>query len=449
MSEVTKENIATVTDALNEYLERLKASKENTMDIVDFVKFMNPKFVEAGYRHLPKIPRQKSRQTNILLIHDTSAGDFILLSPAIREIRRVYPKAKIKLFVSISAENLAELCPYVDEVISFDDSKHFQTFADAFEFSIEHMKKFLTERIDICYAFGHFPYTSFMMFMSGAKERICFRFDRESYGGGNSPFPLQNDFNFLATISAPPFLYGHHHVDCNMSLLDFQLGAPVVNRRPEIWCNKADMETAKNIFQGREENFYAFNMGGSAACKKYPPKKYADFIKMILQEEPDANFLIIGGGEEDLKSAEIFRESIGEEIFSKHFIDATNKLTYRQSAAAISLCKFYIGNDTGTMHAAAAVQRPILAVFSFPADLPVHLFDTVRAYRPYNTPSVVIQPAKALPECRNSSEYSQYGCKITGVTHCIAQIEPETLLKGFHTLKDLVEKKSFKTVYLS
>ena len=257
-------------------------------------------------------------------------------------------------------------------------------------------------------------------------------------------------FSFLATKSAPPFLYGNHHVDCSMSLLDFQLGAPVENRRLEIWGNRKDLEVAKDIFQGREGIFYALNFGGSAPCKKYPPEKYADLVKMILQEEPEINFLIIGGGEKDLDSAKIFRESLGEELFNKHFIDATDKLTYRQSAMAISLCKMYIGNDTGTMHAAAATQCPVLAVFAFPADLPKHLFDTVRAYRPYKTASVIVQPAKALQECGGEKYlYSQYGCKIMEMPHCITQVEPETIFQGFHILKERVAKKLIDTVYIS
>lgn len=446
MPEVTKENFEVVTNAFDEYLRYISDGK--VIDVKYFVDFMEQKFFQAGYRDLPKIPRSHSAQTNILLIHDTSAGDLILMSPVIREIRRVYPHAKIKLLLSYVAENLAECCPHVDEIISFQDNKKIPDIKGYFEFAFQQAKNFLNERIDICYAFGHFAYTPLIMYMCGAKERICFLFNREKYGGGNTPFPLNNSMNIFATKSAPPFLYGSHHVDCNMSLLDFQLGAPVFDRHLEIWCDKEDVEIAKNIFQGRSGNFYALNMGGSAGCKKYPPQNYAAVVKMILQEEPEINFIILGGGDKDLESAKVFRESLGEEIFNKHFIDATDKLTYRQSALAVSHCKMYIGNDSGIMHAAAAVKCPVLAVFAFPADAPKHLFDTVRAYRPYKTPNVVIQPANALPECRNDI-YSQYGCKMTDTPHCIAQIKPETVFKGFHLLKERTAKKMFETKYIA
>ena len=44
--------------------------------------------------------------------------------------------------------------------------------------------------------------------------------------------------------------------------------------------------------------------------------------------------------------------------------NAAGELTVRQSAAVLDHCKMYLGNDTGTMHLAAAQSVPCVALFS-------------------------------------------------------------------------------------
>ena len=288
------------------------------------------------------------------------------------------------------------------------------------------------------------------MYMCGAKERVAPLFDDDSrmkWPALNCECPYKIT-NVLATLLAPQFQFGDHLVDWYLSLLDTLMKVPISNREIEFWYLPIDMHRAKTFLFGKTDPIYALNMGGRQGSKCYPPEKYADFVKMILQEEPDANFVILGGGEEDEKSVEIFKQRLGEKLFNRNVSNGVGKLTYQQSAALLKFCKIYIGNDTGTMHIAAAMKCPVLGVFSFPADLPQSPFDTVRMYRPYHVPNVVIQPEKSLPECAEQKIYMIYGCK-ENFPHCIAQIEPETIFKGFHLLKERIEQGLTETLYLS
>ena len=100
----------------------------------------------------------------------------------------------------------------------------------------------------------------------------------------------------------------------------------------------------------------------------------------------------------------------------------------------------YIGNYTGTMHVAAAVKCPILAVHCFPTDLYSDSWVDSEMFSPYKVPSVVVQPVHALDGCKVNSPYWHIGCRSAN-PHCITQIEPETLFKGFHLLKEKIAKK--------
>lgn len=185
-------------------------------------------------------------------------------------------------------------------------------------------------------------------------------------------------------------------------------------------------------------------MGGTWSLNHYPPEKYARLLKMIVNEEPTATFIILGSGQKDLDSAAIIKE-VAPKLYANNILDLTNKITYRQSAAVLSFCQMHIGNDTGTIHLAAATDCPVLEPICFPADLPMRKTDCPSRWYPYGVPSVIIQPEHTLPECKGLHAYR--GCA-ANFPHCITQIEPSTLLRGFHLLKDRIETKICEPLYI-
>ena len=111
MSAPTKENILSVMKGFADFFNHMLQT--NGFNLQEFVKFMEPKFKAAGYRDTDK----SITGGDILILTEIGAGDFVASSAAIREIRRIYPAAHITLVVHPRAFELAECCPYVDELI--------------------------------------------------------------------------------------------------------------------------------------------------------------------------------------------------------------------------------------------------------------------------------------------------------------------------------------------
>ena len=61
----------------------------------------------------------KDTVDSILVIRLDEIGDMVMMSPLLRELRRNYPSAHITLVVKPAVYNLVELCPYVDETLTF------------------------------------------------------------------------------------------------------------------------------------------------------------------------------------------------------------------------------------------------------------------------------------------------------------------------------------------
>ena len=431
-----------IINALNEYAE--KSIKAKSFALPDFIKFMEGKFKAAGYREPPKI----GEKLNVLIIHDAGIGDFVLMSGAIREIRRLYPAANITLVVNSGSLILAENCPYVDEVISLIDVK--KDFVGMYQSCAEMAKKILRCRYDICYAFIHRAWTPFFMYMTGAKIRIAppvKEIDEVCFLSKNNS--LLKSLDVFATDFVSMFAYnGEHMVDGFLSMTDSALKAPVANRELEVWYTALDLTAARNFLENNSRPLYAVAMGGVEYMKHYPPEKYAKLAEKILVDEPTATFVILGAGKDDLNSAQIFKQTLGEKISSKNVVDLTDKINFRHVAAVMSLCDMYIGNDTGAMHVAAAVKCPVLTPNCFAVELPHRRFDSVRYFSPYHVPSVIVQPKYALDGCKVTKPYDSMGCRVNK-PHCITQIHPETLYHGYHLLKVRIADKINTPLYIN
>lgn len=375
-------------------------------------------------------------------MHDDGVGDFMLTTAAIREIRRIYPDAYIALTVFPRSLSMAECCPYIDELLlCLPSNADWENIPSFYLWAVDFAKILLRQRFDICYCFSHYGYSAFLMYMSGAKIRISRNFFVENKNFKNTVY---NIYSFLSTDSVSNTYL--HEANRFLALIEHVLHARVTNRDLEAWYTPFDLNVAKMILINVQRPIYALCMGATSLTRHYPPEKYAKLIEMILYEDSTVSIAILGGGIDDAKSAEIFKNALDERFYNR-VLNFTNRLTYRQSAAVLSMCAMYIGNDTGTMHIAAAVKCPVLEPNCCPADLPNQNSRHSRLNSPYNVPSVLVQPKNALPECIFDNSYNGTGCRAE-IPHCITQIAPETIFKGFHILKERIAQNKIEPLYI-
>jgi len=93
------------------------------------------------------------------------------------------------------------------------------------------------------------------------------------------------------------------------------------------------------------------------AYKRWPAERFAELMR-CLYFEYGVRFVLFGGPGED-SIAEAIR-SHSQDIFIPSFV---GKLNIRRTAAAIAACDYFISNDSGLMHVAAAVKTPQIVLF--------------------------------------------------------------------------------------
>jgi heptosyltransferase III len=98
--------------------------------------------------------------------------------------------------------------------------------------------------------------------------------------------------------------------------------------------------------------------GSKMPAKQWGADNYNELGKRLLENVPQPTLLVFGGSEDAL---------VGDELCSQWGANSHNlagKLSIFGSAEILKNCSLYVGNDTGTMHLAAMVGTPCVALFS-------------------------------------------------------------------------------------
>jgi ADP-heptose:LPS heptosyltransferase len=103
----------------------------------------------------------------------------------------------------------------------------------------------------------------------------------------------------------------------------------------------------------------ALGPGSKMPAKKWFLERYIALCKRVVQRAPEIGFAVFGGPA-DREEGEALLSALGTP-YTANLAGTTDII---ESAAALQQCSLYLGNDTGTMHLAAAVGVPCVAVFT-------------------------------------------------------------------------------------
>lgn len=309
--------------------------------------------------------RERKRKMNLsqvkrlMVVRLDEIGDMVMTTPFLRELRRLLPDAWITLVVKPSIHNLVELCPYANEVLTYDWSAHrlfrpLQRHWRALRLAWKHL---WSRRFDLAilprWDADHYHGT-YLMYFSGAPWRVGY-----SENVNASKKRLNRGFDRLLThILGDNTL--KHEVEHNLDVIR-ALGGQVHDDRLELWIGQDDEVFADEILKGHEvqidELIVGFGpAGGNSPFKEWPASNFADLGRW-LQKEYGARILIVGAPGEEALGKHI-EDTVGSSV-----VNMVGKTTLRQMAALLKRCHFYIGNDAGPMHVAAAIDIPVVALF--------------------------------------------------------------------------------------
>jgi heptosyltransferase III len=140
---------------------------------------------------------------------------------------------------------------------------------------------------------------------------------------------------------------------------------------------------SKNVPAIWADRVAGFGPGSKWPSKVWPEERFLEVGRQLIQSR-DILPVVFGGSE---------NRELGQRLLNAwgRGANAAGELSVRHAAVALSYCRLYVGNDTGTMHLAAAVGTPCIAIMAA-IDWPGH-------WNPYGAGHTVLRRAVPCEGC--------------------------------------------------
>jgi heptosyltransferase-1 len=277
----------------------------------------------------------------ILILKPSSLGDVVQALPVLRLIKRHLPASEIFWWIDSSLAPLLENDPDLTGVVRFERRRwaaprHWPEMLHSIQWMREQQFDWV---IDLqCLArSGAFAWLTNGKFLIGLDEV------REGARG----------FYDVAVRRASFYT---HAVDWYLAVLP-RLGVPVHNHFTWLPEQSTVARAVKSRWQTDGGRWIAIQPGARWLNKHWPVEYFADLVRRLARKFPDARFAILGDGGDKPIGGIISR------IEPERCLNLCGQTSLREMVEWLRLCSMMITNDTGPMHVAAALGKPLVALF--------------------------------------------------------------------------------------
>lgn len=254
----------------------------------------------------------------ILFITSTRIGDAVLSMGILRHIENSYPDAQVTVACGPLVTTFFDGVPFVENVIALKKEKRNGHW-------IKLWKSVIGTKWDMV-----------IDLRNSAVSRLIFAKERFIFGGHISK--------------------DQHKVEQVSEVLKLETPSA-----PKLWFTDAQMEHARSLIPEGDRKVIGIGPTANWIGKTWPVENFIEVAQWMISAGGPMEGAVVAvfgaPGEED--DAYKLYEALPED----RRLDLIAKGKPAEAAACLSLCDFYIGNDSGLMHCAAAAGVKTVGVF--------------------------------------------------------------------------------------
>lgn len=278
----------------------------------------------------------------ILIRTPNHLGDCIMALPMINETREAYPGSSVTMLVPENLFDLFNPNPAIDEIIKIP-RQHVHGLI-----SVMKIKDLIAERkFDTGFVLPPSFGAAAGFKLGGVKNRIGYIADGRRLLL-TKPLPLPTPLNAA------------HRSELYFNLLRRGAGVDIDYIQPKLFLNDADIERAVALLSGfgvkEGDDYAAVSFQAVAESRRWGEDNYTELVKRIVTNL--GHKVILLGTDDDRKAGDRISAAAG----AKEVSNLAGKTSIREAAAILSRARFFVGNDSGPAHLAAAVGVPIVVL---------------------------------------------------------------------------------------
>ncbi|MBI5888729.1 MAG: glycosyltransferase family 9 protein [Deltaproteobacteria bacterium] len=287
---------------------------------------------------------------NILIVSSTAVGDTLLSTPAIRAVRKSYPKARIIALFNAANMELFANNPNIDAIIPYYGGYR------RFFSTIRKVRAYSPDLALILH--GNEPQATPMSYLAGASFILKLpNVSPFAFLLSNRP-PLQTceGRNGAAAWKDVP-----HGIEARLKTAGLAL-CKADGLKMDIFTDECDEAAANGFLKeaGVKDGdvIIGFQPGASTLSRQWFPERFIELGKRLRENSRRVHIVLTGSPAERRMCEDIAEGIGGREIV------AAGRLPLRQVAPLIKRFNVFVTGDTGPMHIAFAVGTPVVALFA-------------------------------------------------------------------------------------
>ena len=286
----------------------------------------------------------KKTVKRILAIKPSSLGDIFHVFPALELLRRNYPEAELDYLVHPAFAEVLDYSPFpVSRRILFDRKR------------LGSLSTLVPEFLSLVREVRRDRYDLIIDFQGLTRSAICALAARGPTVGFARPREAAARLGYRRGFEVPP----GHAVERNVNLVNALCGRNDSVPEPLLPENPAHAAALLALTGPLPEELVVLLPGSRWETKKFPPALFAEIVRRIHAARPACAFAVLGAAS-DRKEQTAIRAETGDGV---PLLELAGETTLGVMVEALRRARLVISNDSGPMHAAAALGRPVFGFF--------------------------------------------------------------------------------------
>lgn len=327
-----------------------------------------------------------------LIVRFSSIGDIVLTTPVVRSLKRARPDLKLHFATRRSYADALAGNPWLDDLRLYDEEGGLDAFVETLR----------PERYD-CIIDLH---------CNPRSMRLAWKLDVKRYG-----FPKRNFAKLRMTAFKNRTLAVEHIVERYGFALR-PLGVTLDSEGLEFHITAAARREARALmsaarFADREKPI-SVTLAGTYFTKRWPTEYFIQLLGALKQP------VILLGGKSEMAAAAAIQSALPRRA---RLLNAVGQASLGASAALLDASAAVLAHDTGLMHIAAALKKPVALLWG----------NTTPRFGmgPYRTRSIELEVDGLA--CRPCDKLGRSACP-EGHFRCMRDIEPSRVLAALAEL---------------